>query len=183
MKITFLVATAATALAAAPASAAVTVLGSTAARMCFEAADSRSAPARDALARCDEALEQEGLTARDTVATHVNRGILRSRTGDTAGAIRDFDAASALDPDEPEAYLNKGMLLMRQSSADAALPLFTMALEKKTRRPAWAYYGRGIAHEDLGDVRSAYSDYRAATRADPKWKEPQLELARFQVRR
>lgn len=183
MKTTFLVATGAALLAAAPATAAVTVMGSTAARMCFEAAESKSMPDRYRLGRCDEALSQEALTGRDIVATHVNRGILRSRIGDTAGAIEDFDAASALDPNEPEAYLNKGVVLMRLSSSDAALPLFTMALEKKTRRPALAYYGRGVAHEDLGNLRSAYSDYRAATQAEPKWREPKLELVRFQVHR
>lgn len=182
MKITFLVTTAAALLAAAPAFAAVTVLGSSAARLCFEAAESKASPGREAFARCNEAIDGEALSNDDRVATHVNRGILRSRTGDTAGALRDFEMASTLDPHEPEAYLNKGMVLMRQSSADAALPLFTMALEKRTRRPALAYYGRGVAHEDLGDVRRAYFDYRAATQADPKWKDPQVELARFQVR-
>jgi tetratricopeptide (TPR) repeat protein len=182
MKTIFLV-TAAALLGTAPATAAITVLGSTAARSCFEAAESKGTPHRDSFARCDEALSQEALDKHDTVATHVNRGILRARLGDIQGAISDFDAASSLDPNEPEAYLNKGMVLMRQSSADAALPLFTAALEKKTRRPALAYFGRGVAHEDLGNVRSAYFDYKAATQADPKWKEPRLELARFQVSR
>lgn len=184
MKTIFLVtAAAAVLLGAAPAAAAITVLGSSAARLCFEAADMKARPNRDTLARCDEALNEEALDSRDTVATHVNRGILRSRLGDVQGAISDFDTASSIDPNEPEAYLNKGMMLMRQSSASAALPLFTKAIEKKTRRPALAYFGRGVAHEDLGNVRSAYFDYRAATQADPKWKEPRLELARFQVSR
>jgi tetratricopeptide (TPR) repeat protein len=183
MKTKFLVTAAVALLCAAPATAAITVLGSTSARMCFEAAESKVIPSRDSLAQCDEALRQEALDNRDTVATHVNRGILRARLRDIRGAISDFDTASSLDPDEPEAYLNKGMVLMRQSSADAALPLFTMALEKKTRRPALAYFGRGVANEDLGNVRSAYFDYRAAIRADPKWKDPRLELTRFQVSR
>lgn len=183
MTIKILLTTAAVMIAAAPASAAVTVLGSSSARMCFEAADSPSVPDRDGIEYCNTAISDEALSQYELVATHVNRGILRSRTGNTNGAIQDFDRALSLDPNQPEAYLNKGVVLIRQDNADAAVPLFTMALEKKTRRPALAYYGRGIAHEDLGDLKSAYADYKRAVETDPKWKQPRTDLARFVVRK
>lgn len=183
MKIKILLTTAALLAAAAPAGAAVTVIGSSAARMCYEAADSPLSPSRDALEHCDMALGGEALARNDIVATYVNRGILRSRMGDTRGALRDFDEALALDPNQPEAYLNKGVVLIRQDSANAALPLFTMALEKKTRRPALAYYARGMAYEDLGNIKLAYADYKRAMEADPKWDQPRNDLARFVVRK
>ena len=78
---------AALAATAVPAGAAVTVLGSSAARLCFEAADAHLAPSRESLARCDEALGQDNLSDYDTVATYVNRGILRLRAGDGDLAI------------------------------------------------------------------------------------------------
>ena len=151
--------------------------------MCFEAADSIAYPTRDSLDHCDAAIGGQALSAPDQVATYVNRGILRSRLGNLEGALVDFDAALAIDANQPEAYLNKGVVLMRRENPDAALPLFTQALENKTRRPALAYYGRGIAHEELGNLKSAYADYTRAVAEDPKWKEPKRELARFVVRK
>lgn len=183
MTVKFLLTTTALIAFAAPAGAAVTVIGSTAARMCFEAADASMMPDRLSIDHCDTALAEEALSRHDEVATHVNRGILLSRLGNVDGAMKDFDRALALDPNQPEAYLNKGVVLIRQDQANAAVPLFTMALEKNTRRPALAYYGRGIAHEELGNLRSAYADYKRAVEEDPKWKEPRSDLARFVVRK
>jgi tetratricopeptide (TPR) repeat protein len=174
---------AALAATAVPAGAAVTVLGSTSARMCFEAADARIAPAHDSIGRCNEALAEENLSDYDTVATYVNRGILKLRMGDSDAAIVDFDAALARDRDQPEAYLNKGIALLRKPEGWAqAVPLFDAAIARKTRRPALAYYGRGVANELGGHFKQAYYDYREASRIEPKWHEPQAELTRFTVR-
>jgi tetratricopeptide (TPR) repeat protein len=170
--------------AAVPATAGVVVIGNNPAKVCFDAAEAEGSPGRSALVECDRALFEEGLTTRDTVATHVNRGIIRARLGNLDGALSDFDRASALNPDEPEAYLNKALLLaMRTEQPAEALPLFTMALQKKTKRPELAYFGRAAANEDLGNVRSAYADYVSAAAVAPKWNAPRVELARFNLRR
>jgi tetratricopeptide (TPR) repeat protein len=166
-----------------PAVAAVTVVGSTSARLCYEAADARSIPSETSIGRCNEALEREPLTRYEIVATYVNRGILKLRRGRIEQAIADFDIAIKKDPNEPEAYLNKGMATLRQPDGwDRALPLFDTAIEKETRRPAIAYYGRAVANEMGGRLRQAYLDYREANRIDPRWQDPQRELARFRVR-
>jgi tetratricopeptide (TPR) repeat protein len=167
--------------AAAPASAAVVVLGNSDARMCYEAADSPMTPAARDIRRCDEALLREALSSYEVVATHVNRGILRLRRGMIDAAIVDFDRAIALDPNQPEAYLNKGAALLRRDNAAEAMNLFTIALERNTTRPAIAHYGRAIANETLGNLSAAYRDYTAASRIDPEWREPRLELTRFRV--
>ena len=167
--------------AAAPASAAVVVLGNSDARMCYEAADSPMAPAARDIRRCDEALLREALSNYEVVATHVNRGILRLRRGFIDEAISDFDAAIRLDPNQPEAYLNKGAALLRRDNAAEAMTLFTSALERNTSRPAIAHYGRAIANETLGNLNAAYRDYTAASQIAPDWREPRLELARFRV--
>lgn len=181
MKIVFLVAAS---LAAMPAGAGagVTVIGSSAARICYEAAEAELPRGSGDIKACNEALAQSELTGGDLVATHVNRGILRSRRADITGALADFDRALMLDPDEPEAYLNKALVLtMKADDAGRALPLFTVALEKRTKRPELAYFGRAAANEELGDLKAAYFDYRRAVSADPKWAAPQVELARFLV--
>ena len=181
MRSNFLFAAAAL-LAATPAIGAVSVFGNSAARSCYLAAESRGAVAPDVLRFCNDALQREALTDDELVATLVNRGILKARLGNFDEAVTDYDAALRRDPDEPEAYLNKGFALLHLSeSGEQAKPLFDTALAKKTRRPEFAYYGRGVAHEMAGQVRAAYSDYRQASRIDPKWRQPRLELARFRV--
>ena len=183
MSIGRIIVAAALAALAVPAGAAVTVLGSTSARLCYEAADARIAPTRDSIGRCDQALAEENLSDYDAVATFVNRGILKLRMGNYDLAIADFDMALSRDPDQAEAYLNKGVALLRKPDGWAqAVPLFDAALAKKTRRPALAYYGRGVANELAGHVKEAYLDYREASRIEPKWHDPQVELTRFTVR-
>lgn len=166
---------------ATPASASVMVIGSSDARMCYEAADSPIMPQVIDLRRCDSALQTDNLSAYETVATHVNRGILRLRRGQIDQAIADFDRAMQLDPNQPEAYLNKGAARIRQDNPTEAAELFTVALQHNTRRPAVAHYGRAVAYEALGNVREAYADYRAASELAPDWSQPRADLQRFRV--
>lgn len=172
------------AAAALPAAAhgAGTVFGTTAARSCYEAA-AFAGGGPGATSSCDEALQREQLTGAEHVATLVNRGILRSRSGDAAGALADFDAAIARDPDQADAYLNKGVVLARMPQRwGEALSLFGLAIDKGSSRPELAYYARGVAHERLGNTVAAYRDYKQANLLAPDWPEPLTELARFTVR-
>jgi tetratricopeptide (TPR) repeat protein len=111
----------------------------------------------------------------------VNRGILRLRRGGVDEAVADFDQAIALDPNQPEAYLNKGAALIQRQNPSEALRLFTVALDRHTSRPAIAHYGRAVANEQLGNVREAYDDYLAASELAPDWADPRTELQRFRV--
>jgi len=182
MKLRYILLAAGVALPAVPAHAAVTVLGNTFARTCYDAAEARTSDAAE-IVNCDRALREENLTDSDRVATHVNRGILKLRTGAVDAAIADFDRAIALNPGEAEAYLNKGMAVLRMPEGEEqAVGLFDAALSKKTRKPAIAYYGRAVANELNGRIKEAYRDYRQANLIDPKWREPKTELARFTVR-
>jgi tetratricopeptide (TPR) repeat protein len=170
-------------LAASPAVGAVTVLGNSSARSCYEAAESRANPSLNIIRTCDQAMRDEGLSDYDRVATLVNRGILKVRLGNVDEAIVDYDAALDRNPDEAEAYLNKGFALLHlPDAALQARPMFDTALEKNTRKPALAYYGRAVANELSGQVRAAYEDYQQASRLDPKWRDPKADLARFSVR-
>jgi len=166
---------------AAPAGASVFVIGSTDARLCFEAADSPISPQTRDIRRCDEALRNDMLSGYETVATHVNRGILRLRRGLIDAAVDDFDMAMRIDPSQPEAYLNKGAALIQRENPTEAVQLFTSSIERNTRRPAVAHYGRAVANEQLGNVREAYNDYRRASELDPEWAAPRADLQRFRI--
>jgi tetratricopeptide (TPR) repeat protein len=171
-----------TSFLAGPAAAAVTVVGNSLAKSCYEAAEAKSLPRPADVDTCNRALNEEALSAADNVATHVNRGILHARRGDMTRALADFDAASTQNPAEPEAYFNKAAVLLRSGGANQALPLFNKAIEHRTRFMAGAYYGRAIAQENLGNLKAAYLDYRKASELAPKWADPKTELARFSVR-
>jgi tetratricopeptide (TPR) repeat protein len=174
---------AANTLFAASAAASVIVLGNSAGRSCYEAARDQNGSAT-ALKTCDEALEVGNLTERDRVATFVNRGIVKIYREDHRAAMVDFDQAIAIDPNEPESYLNKGSAVLRMgASPDQAIPLFDEAISRQTRRPELAFFGRGIAHELSGKVTAAYNDYKRASELAPRWEQPKSELSRFSVRR
>lgn len=168
--------------ASAPAGAAVTVIGSNAARLCYEAAESPLMPSASDIRECDTALKRDPLSEEEVVATHVNRGILKLRRGAMEAAVADFDEAIRRDPNEPEAWLNKGLAFVRAPGrTEEALPLLDAAIAKGTSEPAIAHYARAVVHELAGRLEPAWRDYQAAVRHDPEWKEAKADLARFSV--
>jgi len=163
-------------------SASVVTIGTSAARSCYLAAESKR---RDQMAirDCSNALALEAMAGGDRVATYVNRGILYLLSKNINAATRDFDSALALDPSQPEAYLNKSVALHNAGMSSAAVALATRALELRTGKPAVAYFVRGLAHEDGGNLRAAYADLVRARDLDPKWREPAEELKRYRLAR
>ena len=168
--------------ASASTSASIMTLGGSLARSCFEAADDRRASFQN-LQICDRALTEEPLATSDRVATFVNRGILRLASNNLLGANRDFDSALALNANEPDAWLNKGITQIREGKTEAALAMIDRAIQLRTRRPALAYYARGLVHEDLGGLRQAYADLVRARELEPGWNDPAIELRRYTVAR
>ena len=172
-------------LIALPASAAgaqaMTVIhNSDAAQRCYRAALTEDYDRRN-IARCDTALEDPSLTDRNRVATHVNRGILYVHNGDFERAMADYDRAIALDPGEPEAWLNKGLAVLRLRDWGEAAALLTRAIDLGTRVPAVAHLSRSYAHELSGDIEAAYHDARRAAELDPEWVAAAENLSRFSV--
>lgn len=170
-----------TLLSPSAAAASVVVYGTSLAEACYHSSLLRAGTSQ-ALEECDRALSDEPLTAHDRVATYVNRGIVKVHMGSVAAAEKDFDRAILLDPNEPDSYLNKGLLRLRQDQSAAALPFIEEAIAKNTSMPALAHYARGLANERLGNVRAAYADLQRARELDPGWRLPVEQLARFQVR-
>ena len=159
------------------------VIGAGLARQCYEAADAEIATVQS-LDTCNRAIAEEPLAFDDQVATYVNRGILRAHMADFSGALGDYDRAIRMDPRSAEAYLNKATLVLKQQHDwRAARDLFDAAIERRTRRPEFAYYGRAVANEMVGDFAGAMADYQKASALAPKWEQPRKELTRFQVRK
>jgi tetratricopeptide (TPR) repeat protein len=164
----------------APAIGSVMTLGNGLARSCYLATEARQA-SFSSINICDQALEDATLVRHDIAATYVNRGIMYLLRTDYAAADRDFDQALAVDPGQPDAWLNKAVLRMRQGRTAEALPLASRAVELKTSRPALAYYIRGMAYEDAGNLKAAYADLLRAQQLEPEWNYPTEELKRYRV--
>ena len=182
MKALFLAAGAAIFLAAYPACAGVMTIGGSFAEGCYKYAQARVATL-DAVSTCDRAFSDQALTSDDQFATYVNRGIVKMHRREYTGAQADFNRAGAMNPKRSEPWLNMGVLQFKQGNSRAAIALFDKALSLGTDVPEVAYYGRGLAHEDVGDLKAAYADLRRAVELRPKWADPARELARYQVRR
>lgn len=180
MKALILTAAAAMAIPTA-ASAGIFTLGGPLAVNCYNAAETRLVT-RESIQACNRALVEEPLTVRDRAATLVNRGILYMVGTRHAEAEASFDSAIALDPALADSWLNKGFLRLREGDGRAALPLIDRALELRAQRQALAYYARGIANEQAGNISAAYADLQRARALDPDWDLPVRELARYQRR-
>ncbi len=156
------------------------LVGATRARACFEAALSRSA-VRDGLRLCNTALEEEALAVSDRAATLVNRGILHMRSRDNARAMADYDEAIRIAPRTAEAFVNKGIALVRLDRHAEAVATLTKGIELGPVNPAVAHYSRALAYEDMGRLRDAYEDYGRAAALDPDWPDPGEQLRRFKL--
>lgn len=164
--------------AAAPASA--NIIGVARARSCFEAAVAKRAT-RDALKSCTAALEEGSLTARDRAATLVNRGILNMQAEKLEAALGDYDEAIRIQPDAAEAWVNKGIALIKAGRDAEAAAAISHGLDLGPANPAVAHYSRAFAYEALGKIRQAYEDFGRAAALAPGWREPYEQLRRFKT--
>ncbi|WP_439532313.1 tetratricopeptide repeat protein [Polymorphobacter sp.] len=158
----------------------VSIIGSSRARACYDAAKARQ-PDHAALQACNRALDGEALTPAEQAATFVNRGIIHMQMRALAPAIADFDAAIAVRPGTAEAWVNKGIALIRSGDDAAGASLLTRGLELGPENPAAAHYSRAYAYEGMGRLREAYEDYGRAAALAPDWPEPGEQLRRFKV--
>ena len=167
---------------AAPAQAAVTVIGSGLGRECYLAVDKGVMPALKALNICDTALETETMSRKNRAATYVNRGILHLRMGNHARALADFNTSIVGQADLYEAYVNRGAALFGLDRYEEALADFDLGVRSENLDArVTAYYDRGLVHERLGNVTSAYYDYKAALELQPDFALATKQLSRFQV--
>lgn len=163
------------------ASATSLTVGNEMTNACYAAASSGRADEMS-ITRCTLALQREATTSGDRrVATLVNRGILLMLEQDSAGAVRDFNEALAIDPTQAEAWLGKALESWKAGDDRQALDFANRAIQLRSDKPALAYLVRGLAHEGLGDVRAAYADLQSARRMAPGWDAPVEQLSRYQV--
>jgi len=110
-----------------------------------------------------------------------NRGVLYFSSADYIHALEDFESAVRKNPSLGQAHLNRGYALSALQRWQESIDAINTGISL-TDEDAKAFYVRGIAHEELGNVRQAYLDYQRAANIDPEWSEPREALARFSIR-
>lgn len=82
---------------------------------------------------------------------------------DDPGVLRDCQQALALNFCEPQVYFYQGLARYRMDYVQSAIAAFTDAI-RHDAQDARYYYHRGLAHEDLHDLKAAANDLRQAAR-------------------
>jgi tetratricopeptide (TPR) repeat protein len=161
--------------------AAALVIGGGMAEGCYKAAQANAID-RSSLEVCTEAIEQEALSTQDLASTLVNRSVVLLGRGEFEGAVRDLDRAIGLRPNLAEAYVNRGAARVGLKQYREAISDLDRGLALGAPEPAKAWYDKGLAYEDMGDLQQAYDDYKKAAELRPDWQLPKDELKRFTVR-
>ena len=159
---------------------AVFTVGGPLSHNCYEAAKSRNSNSF-AVDGCTRALQEEALNPEDRAATYVNRGIVNMVRNRATSAEADFNSALAIDSELADAYLNKGFLRIRSGQGREALPLIQKGLDLGADAKAVAWFGRGVAYEQMGDYAKAYRDFQRAQVLAPDWDMPSAYLANYKV--
>jgi len=155
------------------------ISNSSAARDCYTAANAASTrrfTSQDDLATCTRALEYENLNRTDKARTLINRGIVETALEKYQAAMADYNAASALVPDLPEAYVSRGNLWYLAEKYDRAISEYTAATKMDFQRVYIAYYNRGLVYEKQGNREAAMGDYLQALKLWPDFKQAKERL-------
>ncbi len=137
---------------------------------------------------CTLAIQQDGNSA-NRAASYNNRGVLHFAAANFDDAMADFTEAVHLQDTLTFAHINRGNIFNLREQWAQAISAFDRAIElgiqpseaREVRELARAHFNRGIAHENLEQLREAYLDYLRASELAPEWEEPVRELERFEV--
>ncbi len=149
---------------------------------------------------------QEASEVANRAASYNNRGVLHFAATNYDDALADFTEAVHLDDTLTFAHINRGNIFNLRGQWAQAISAFDRAIElsiqsrpgrvretiessasrqaseaRAVRELARAHFSRGIAHENLEQLREAYLDYLRASELAPEWEEPRRELERFEV--
>ena len=179
MRLKLLIAATATALMAETASAQVFIIGEGLGVECYQEAKRNTSNFRIAEDICTRALREQAMTRKNRAATYVNRGVLRMRAGKYAESLGDYNEALKLQPELPEAFLNKGAALIYSKDFSSALSPLDRAIELESTDLFAAHYNRAIARENIGNINGAYDDFQTALELKPGWDLAERQLTRF----
>ena len=108
------------------------------------------------------------VVAQDKSKDFFDQGLAKFTEKDYKGAIRDFDEAIRLKPDDAAAYNSRGSAKSNLGDKQGAIKDFDEAIRLKPDY-ADAYWFRGAAKLNLGDNQGAIKDFDEAIRLKPDY--------------
>lgn len=98
-------------------------------------------------------------------------------SGDAGGALREFQLARQLVPDDESLLGSAGVAMVHAGAWEDAEPLLSAAIAKEGPHSEWLLY-RGLAREGMNNTEKAIEDLRSAIEVDPAGMRAYEELAR-----
>jgi protein O-mannosyl-transferase len=105
---------------------------------------------------------------------HNNLGILDLDAKNPTAAMKEFNAAIALNPSEQHSYLGRGMIELQSFNFDAAVADFSQASQISPSPVAYLWLGRAL--ERKGDYHRAEGAYQAALQLAPGMTDARTQL-------
>lgn len=118
------------------------------------------------LAVCTRAIGSGAFAGDELAELIMRRGTLYSLVGQNQAAMRDFDAAIALRPDDAGFRLQRGIAHAGNDAHERAVRDFDEALRREPRNPTARYF-RGHSRAALGLHDEALDDYDRALELKP----------------
>jgi protein O-mannosyl-transferase len=115
----------------------------------------------------------------EVAQAHNNLGALYFQAQNLPAAISEFTAAIALNPNEQNSYLGRGLIEQQSFKIDASIADFSRAAAIAPSPMACFWLGRAL--ESKGDYRRAASAYGAALQLAPGMAEARERLAALQT--
>jgi len=147
-------------------SAAITVVGSSDAHICYKNAKYGSTT-QSSIFTCLKAISEKTISKKDLDATRINLGIIYNNKSKPRMALEQFEIAFKNESMRAEVLLNQGNSLLLLKDYNGALEKYQASYENNLEDISAIYFNKGMAHEYLGNIDEAVSFYKKAVTLNP----------------
>lgn len=147
-------------------SAAITVVGSSDAHICYKNAK-YGYTTQSSIFTCLKAISEKTISKKDLDATRINLGIIYNNKSKPRMALEQFEIAFKNESMRAEVLLNQGNSLLLLKDYNGALEKYQASYENNLEDISAIYFNKGMAHEYLGNIDKAVSFYKKAVTLNP----------------
>jgi tetratricopeptide (TPR) repeat protein len=147
-------------------SAAITVVGSSDAHICYKNAK-YGYTTQSSIFTCLKAISEKIISKKDLDATRINLGIIYNNKSKPRMALEQFEIAFKNESMRAEVLLNQGNSLLLLKDYNGALEKYQASYENNLEDISAIYFNKGMAHEYLGNIDEAVSFYKKAVTLNP----------------